>query len=202
MDVAAAVATGVTVEASTTTRRRVQAGLPWSHGIHLEPTSPSYVRALRRDVRSHISDSERALRRRVISGDVGGRACNQEGRLMSRSVMEVVEGKAVYNGRPLADWVPDVIQRVFERTDALRVVVFGSVQRGDDGPDSDIDLLVVLPRVMRRHDDAVRVLRQLRDLPVPVEVIVVDDALLERESHVRPVVRAALREGRTVERAA
>jgi predicted nucleotidyltransferase len=59
--------------------------------------------------------------------------------------MEVVGGKAVYNGRPLADWVPEVIQRVFERTDALRVVVFGSVRRGDDGPDSDIDLLVVLP---------------------------------------------------------
>ena len=121
---------------------------------------------------------------------------------MSRSVMEVVEGKAVYNGRPLADWVPDVIQRVFERTDALRVVVFGSVRRGDDGPDSDIDLLVVLPRVTRRHADAVRVLRQLRDLPVPVEVIVVDDGLLERESHVPGVVRVALREGRTVERAA
>jgi predicted nucleotidyltransferase len=79
--------------------------------------------------------------------------------------------------------VPDVIQRVFERTDALRVVVFGSVERRDDGPDSNIDLLVVLPRITRRHDDAVRVLRQLRDLPVPVEVIVVDDALLGRESH-------------------
>src|SRR5262245_14976933 len=121
---------------------------------------------------------------------------------MSRSVMEVVGGKAIYNGRPLADWVPDVIQRVFERTDALRVVVFGSVQRGDDGPDSDIDLLVVLPRITRRHDDAVRVLQQLRDLPVPVEVIVVDDGLLARESNVPGVVRVALREGRMVERAA
>jgi predicted nucleotidyltransferase len=89
--------------------------------------------------------------------------------------MEAVDGKAVYNSRPLAEWVPDVIERVFERTDALRVVVFGSVERGDDGPDSDIDLLVVLPRITRRHDAAVGVLRELRDLPVPVEVIVVDE---------------------------
>ena len=80
---------------------------------------------------------------------------------MSRSVMEVVEGKAVYNGRPLAAWVPDVVARVFERTEARRVVVFGSVERGDDGPDSDIDLLVVLPAITRRHDDAARVLRQI-----------------------------------------
>jgi predicted nucleotidyltransferase len=121
---------------------------------------------------------------------------------MSRSVVEVVDGKAVYNGRPLAAWVPDVIERVFDRTDALRVVVFGSVERGDDGPDSDIDLLVVLPAITRRHDDAVRVLRELRDLPVPIEVIVVDDALLSAESSVPGLVRVALREGRTVERAA
>ncbi len=121
---------------------------------------------------------------------------------MSRLVVEVVEGRALYNGRALAEWVPDVIARIFERTDARRVVVFGSVERGDDGPDSDIDLLVVLPAITRRHDDAVRVLRQLRDIPVPVEVTVVDDALLEREALVPGLIRVALREGRVVERAA
>jgi hypothetical protein len=46
------------------------------------------------------------------------------------------------------------------------------------------------------------VLGHLRDLPVALEVIVVDDALLERESNVPGVVRVALREGRTVERSA
>src|SRR3954464_6718584 len=104
--------------------------------------------------------------------------------VVSRAFVEVIAGKARYNARTLAAWVPNVIQRVFERTDAIRVVVFGSVVRGDDGPDSDIDLLVVLPTIPRRHDDAVRVLRELRDLLVPVDVIVADDPLLERESAV------------------
>ncbi len=90
---------------------------------------------------------------------------------MTRSVVEVVAGKAVYNGRFLADWVPDVVARIFERTDASRVVVFGSVERGEDGPDSDIDLLIVPPALTRRHDDTVRMLRQLRDLPVPLELV-------------------------------
>jgi predicted nucleotidyltransferase len=121
---------------------------------------------------------------------------------VSRSIMAVVAGKAVYNGLLLAAWVPEVVARIFERTDAHRVVVFGSVERGDDGPDSDIDVLVVLPAITRRHDDAVRVLRELRDLPVPVEVTVVDDATLDREAHVPGLVRVALREGRVVERAA
>ena len=53
---------------------------------------------------------------------------------MSRSVVEVVDGKAVYNGRPLAAWVPDVIERVLDRTDALRVVVSAPLSGAMTGP--------------------------------------------------------------------
>jgi predicted nucleotidyltransferase len=119
---------------------------------------------------------------------------------MTRSEVEVVAGKAVYDGRVLASWVPDVTDRIFERTEAIRVLVFGSVGRGDDGPDADIDLLVVLPAVTRQHDGAVRVLRELRDLPVPVDVVVVDEAELEREAQLPGLIRVALREGRVIER--
>jgi len=78
------------------------------------------------------------------------------------------------------------------------VVLYGSVARGDDGPESDIDLLVVMPIVGRRHDASVRVLDELRDLPVPVDIIVVDPARLDEEASVPGVVRAALREGRVL----
>jgi predicted nucleotidyltransferase len=121
---------------------------------------------------------------------------------VSRSQLEVVAGKARYNGRSLASWVDDVTARIFERSEASKIVVFGSVQRGDDGPDSDIDLLVVLPQVSRRHDDAVRVLRVLRDMPVPIDLIVIDEASLEERSHEPGLVRVALREGRVLERVA
>ena len=121
---------------------------------------------------------------------------------MSRSQLEVVAGKAHYNGRPLADWVDDVAARIFDRSEATKIVVFGSVQRGDDGPDSDIDLLVVLPSVSRRHDDAVRVLRELRDLPVPVDVTVIDEAALGDRLREPGLIRVAMREGRVLERVA
>lgn len=77
-------------------------------------------------------------------------------------------------------------------------MLYGSVARGDDGPDSDIDLLVVLPIVGRRHDTSVRLLSELRDLPVPVDITVVDPAHLIEEASVPGVVRAALREGRVL----
>ena len=64
--------------------------------------------------------------------------------------------------------------------------------------DSDIDLLVIMPIVGRRHDAAVRVLNELRDLPVPVDITVVDPAHLDDEARVPGVVRAAMCEGRVL----
>ena len=114
---------------------------------------------------------------------------------------EIVQGKARYNGRDLADWVDEVVARIFERTDATKVIVFGSVVRGDDGPDSDIDLLVVLPSVVRQHDAAVGVLRQLRDVPVPIDVVVADGSVAEASGGQPGIVRVAIREGHGLERA-
>jgi predicted nucleotidyltransferase len=115
---------------------------------------------------------------------------------VSRSTVDVVDGKVFYDGRTLAEWAPVVAERIYRRCGALQIVLFGSVARGDDGAESDIDLLVVLPTVRRRHDAAVDVLRELRDLPVPVDVAVVDSDGFRRESRVPGLVRAALREGR------
>jgi len=102
---------------------------------------------------------------------------------MNSARVEVTDGKVLYDGESLTVWASRVAYRIVER-------------RGDDGPDSDIDLLVVMPIVGRRHDTSVRVLNELRDLPVPVGIMVVDPAHLDDEASVPGVVRAALREGR------
>ena len=109
--------------------------------------------------------------------------------------VELIDGKALYDGRTLAAWALLVADRIVERCGASRVVLFGSVARGDDGPDSDIDVLVVMPIIGRHHDAAVRVLNELRDLPVPVDLTVVDPDHFEEAASVPGIVRAALREG-------
>ena len=114
---------------------------------------------------------------------------------MNSARVEVTDGKVLYDGESLTVWASRVAYRIVERCGASRVVLYGSVARGDDGPDSDIDLLVVMPIVGRRHDTSVRVLNELRDLPVPVGIMVVDPAHLDDEASVPGVVRAALREG-------
>lgn len=117
---------------------------------------------------------------------------------MTQPRVELIDGTALYDGRSLVAWASRVADRIVERCDVNRVVLYGSVARGDDRPDSDIDLLVVMPISGRRHDVSVRVLNELRDLPMPVDITVVDPAHLEKEASVPGVVRAALREGRVL----
>ena len=118
---------------------------------------------------------------------------------MSPVAYEVRDGKARYDDRTLAEWVPEIVQRLVEQFAPSRILLFGSVARGDDGRDSDIDLLVVLPELrFRHHDTAVAMLRSLRDLPVPVDLVVIDLTEREERAAAPGVVRVALREGAVV----
>ena len=118
---------------------------------------------------------------------------------MSPVTYEERDGKARYDGRTLSEWVPEIVQRLVEQFAPSRIVLFGSVARGDDGNDSDIDLLVILPELRQRHHDAaVSMLRSLRDLPVPVDLVVTDVAELKERATAPGVVRVALRAGAVV----
>jgi predicted nucleotidyltransferase len=119
--------------------------------------------------------------------------------------IEVVEGKVRYDGRTLAEWVPEIVDAIVATSDPVQVILYGSVARGDDGPDSDIDLMVVLPSLdySERHDWMTK-LGQVVTPIVPVQIYVTDARECARR---RDVIGSMhywpLREGRVVhERAA
>jgi predicted nucleotidyltransferase len=120
--------------------------------------------------------------------------------LPRQATVAIVDGKARYDGRTLAEWMPTVIADLVEACDPLQVILFGSVARGEDGPDSDLDVLVVLPEIdrARRHELVAR-LRRVVTAPVPVDVFVTDPSEIERR---RDVIGSLpywpLREGRVV----
>lgn len=106
-----------------------------------------------------------------------------------------------YRGKTLYEWLPEVVERVTERFDPLRIIVFGSVARGDAGRDSDIDLLVVFDEVEweEKRNISVDIDRSLAGIPVPVDIIVTDVDEIRRRGHlVGRVLRPALEEGRVV----
>ena len=80
-----------------------------------------------------------------------------------------------------------------------RVILFGSHARGDAGPGSDLDLLVIEPEVPSRTQEFVRLRKKLRGLEVPIDLIVLDADHVRKWGDVRgTMVHEALREGRVL----
>lgn len=79
----------------------------------------------------------------------------------------------LWNGRTLRSWLPQVVEEIVGAVDPVRVIVFGSVARGDVHAESDLDVLVIVDRLepadrrplMRRARAAIQA-------PVPVDVVV------------------------------
>lgn len=99
----------------------------------------------------------------------------------------------------VAEWLPEIVRRVVEQADPLRVVVFGSYARGEATGDSDIDLLIVVEPA-RRNFHLLRDLHaQLSDLPIDKDIVLTTpEAFGRRGMHAGTVLRPALSEGITV----
>jgi predicted nucleotidyltransferase len=103
------------------------------------------------------------------------------------------------NGRPDPTTLADIVRRVVEAAQPDRIVLFGSAARGEMGPDSDIDLLVIKGGKFNRWRLTTAIYRHLRGKASPVDVVVVTPEEVERYGD-SPylVIYPALREGKVV----
>ena len=93
-----------------------------------------------------------------------------------------------------------VVRRLVEVYHPLRIYLFGSVARGDAGPDSDYDLLVLVPDDAPLAHRSSRVGYQaLRGTGVAADVIVWTEGAFHRRSTVPSSLPAiVLREGKVL----
>ena len=102
-------------------------------------------------------------------------------------------------GMTAPDWIETMIDRIIRDFHPLRLVLFGSHARGDAHPESDVDLLVVLPHVTNKRQVTVEIRRALTDLPVCKDIVVTTpEELARRGDLVGTVLRPALREGKVL----
>lgn len=101
--------------------------------------------------------------------------------------------------KPAEDWIPLLVERLVREFDPDRILLFGSRVRGEARPDSDVDLLVVLPRIENKRTALVAMLRAVSGFPLAVDVIPTDPAEIARRGHVvGTVLRSAIREGKVL----
>ena len=95
--------------------------------------------------------------------------------------------------------IEQLVRRIIELVQPLRIILFGSAARGEMGPDSDIDVLVVMPEGVHRRRTAQLLYRQIRGLGVPFDILVATPDDLERQKdNIGLIYQSILREGREV----
>ncbi|MFN2421703.1 MAG: excisionase family DNA-binding protein [Gemmatimonadota bacterium] len=100
--------------------------------------------------------------------------------------------------------IDEMVRRIVEQFDPERIILFGSHARGDPGPDSDVDLLVVMEFEGLKREKQIEIRVALHDIRVPKDIVVATPDEIERyRDIIGTIIRPALREGRTLyERAA
>jgi predicted nucleotidyltransferase len=90
----------------------------------------------------------------------------------------------------------EITRRIVAEANPVKVILFGSRARGTAHPGSDVDLLVIEREPVSAHQEAIRLRRLLRDLEIPIDIIVVGQAFAERYGDIPgSVLYPALREG-------
>ena len=68
--------------------------------------------------------------------------------------------------------IRQMVKRIVQKFDPEQVILFGSQARGEAGPDSDVDLLLVMDVKGKKSDIALEIRRALREFVVPVDILV------------------------------
>jgi len=106
---------------------------------------------------------------------------------------------AVTNKAVSEEVLEGIIRRVVEVAQPERIILFGSAARGEMGPNSDVDLLVVKRGTFDHGRLMGDIYESLHGVGHAVDVVVVTPEQVERHrnTHWR-VIAPALREGREV----
>ena len=95
--------------------------------------------------------------------------------------------------------IAEMVRRIVSQFRPERIILFGSHARGEGGPDSDVDLLVVMPVEGSKREKQLEVRMALPEKALPVDVIVTTpEDFAWRKDVVGTIEWPAAREGKVL----
>jgi len=95
--------------------------------------------------------------------------------------------------------IESLVQKIVEAVHPLKIILFGSYVRDKVNPESDIDVLVVMPEGVHCRRTAQLLYRQIRGLGVPFDILVTTPGALEKhKDNIGLIYRTVLKEGREI----
>lgn len=91
----------------------------------------------------------------------------------------------------------EIIRRIVETARPRKIILFGSAERGEMGPNSDLDFLVVMPSGVHRRNTARFIYRNLIGVGFAADIVVVTEQDVERyRNNIGMVIKPAVEQGR------
>jgi len=77
----------------------------------------------------------------------------------------------------------ELVERIVAAVHPLRIILFGSAARGQMGPNSDLDVLVVMPDGIHRRKTAQYIYRQLIGFGFATDILVATQTDIKKYAH-------------------
>ncbi|MFN7037814.1 MAG: nucleotidyltransferase domain-containing protein [Bellilinea sp.] len=99
---------------------------------------------------------------------------------------------------PVAESLPQVVERLARELRPYKIILFGSYAAGNPTPDSDVDLLVIWDAPADRRERIRRLERALSPRPFPLDIISKTPEQMEKELPHNFFLREILRTGKAL----
>jgi predicted nucleotidyltransferase len=116
-----------------------------------------------------------------------------------REVRRLIEPRARKKPLSVPEQIDRMVQRIVKEFHPETIILFGSQARGDAGPDSDLDMLVVLDFQGSKLEKMVELRGVLGKIAMPVDILVTTpDDIAWRKDVVGTIEWPAFREGKVL----
>ena len=101
--------------------------------------------------------------------------------------------------RSVRGQILEMVRRIVKQFRPEQIILFGSQVRGEGSPDSDVDLLVVMPVSGSKRDAELQIRGVLHDIRVPKDIIVsLPEEFAWRKDIVGTIEYPATRQGKVL----